>query len=83
MKLNVQIFATLAHKMGQSQLEIQLQEGATVGDLTQAIGAQHPAIAPLLERSAVAVNLTYVKSDHVLGADDEIALIPPVSGGAP
>jgi molybdopterin converting factor subunit 1 len=83
MQLNVQLFATLANKMGQSKVDIELDDGTTVGDMLKIIAAQYPAIAPLLERSAVAVNLTYVKADHTLCQDDEIALIPPVSGGAP
>ena len=83
MKLSVQIFATLAHKLGRSEIDVQLDDGATVGDMLKNAASQYPSIAPLLERSAVAVNLSYVKADHTLRPDDEVALIPPVSGGAP
>jgi len=81
MQLRVQIFATLAQQIGQNQIDVDVPNGAVVADLLESIGKQYPAIVPLLERTAVAVNLSYVKKNHALGPDDEVALIPPVSGG--
>ncbi len=42
---------------------------------------QYPAFAPMRDHLATAVNLTYVRTDYVLVDGDELALIPPVSGG--
>jgi molybdopterin synthase catalytic subunit len=45
------------------------------------LGRRFPALGPLAERALVAVNLEYVGTEFRLSADDEVALIPPVSGG--
>ena len=82
MQVRVQIFATLVQQIGHNQIDVELTDGATVGDMLEIIGKQHPSVVPLLGRIAVAVNLSYVKQDHPLSPEDEVALIPPVSGGA-
>jgi molybdopterin synthase catalytic subunit len=60
---------------------IVLPDGATVKDLLQAMGAAHPAWAPLLERSALAVDNDFADNSRILSEGAEIALLPPVSGG--
>jgi molybdopterin converting factor small subunit len=55
-------------------------DGDTVGALRQALGARFPELLGL-STLYIAVNSSYSDEDQVLGADDEIALIPPVSGG--
>ena len=63
-----------------SKLEFPLNEGATVGELRQALSLQYPDFAKL-RSLAFAVNSDYVKDDRVLNPSDEVVLIPPVSGG--
>ncbi len=77
MKVRVRLFAQLRERAGVGQLELDLPEGARVAD----------AIAALDEVAAglpvvMAINREYAKDDAALAAGDEVALIPPVSGGA-
>jgi molybdopterin converting factor small subunit len=78
--LRVAVFAGMADLVGGRTIEIPWQ-GGTVEDLRRAIIAAHPAVAPLLVRSAVARGTAYVTDDASLAIGDDIAVIPPVSGG--
>ena len=82
MKVRLRLFALLRDRAGVDQAELELAEGATVASAIGAAGRQFPAIIALLPRVAAAVNLHYVETSHVLNNGDELALIPPVSGGA-
>lgn len=53
-----------------------------VSDLLRCCGEQHPALARWLPYVKIAVNCEYAQSDAAVVATDEIALLPPVSGGA-
>lgn len=80
----VRLFAILRERAGADAVEVMLPAGATVGDVLGATAAQHPALAPALDSLSVvmAVNRAYAEPETVLGEGDELALIPPVSGGA-
>jgi molybdopterin converting factor small subunit len=58
-----------------------LAEGATVAELRRQILCAVPALAGLLDRSAIAVNNEFAQQGTPLHSHDEIALLPPVSGG--
>lgn len=81
MTINALIFASLADRLGTDRIALELNVGATAGDLLDALGTQFPDVAAFRGSIAVAVNMSYVKADHVLSESDEVALIPPVSGG--
>lgn len=84
MKLQVRLFATLRQQLNAEHLTIDWpadRASITVGELRGRLHALHPALQPLLERTAIAVNLSYAKDDVAIQPDDEVALIPPVSGG--
>lgn len=83
MTLRVRLFAVLRERAGSDSIEVELEDGATVGDALEQLAAA-PPLAGLLERMPVrmAVNRAYASPDTPLGPDDELALIPPVSGGA-
>ncbi|HET7120881.1 MAG TPA: molybdenum cofactor biosynthesis protein MoaE [Solirubrobacterales bacterium] len=83
MVLQVRLFAILRERAGSDSLEIELAEGATVADAMRAIGAAREPLAGLLEAMPVvmAVNRSYVGEETQLSPGDELALIPPVSGG--
>ncbi len=74
-------FASLASICETAETDLKLPDGATVADALDLISQNHHAFPPLRNTVATAVNMAYVKSDHVLQANDELALIPPVSGG--
>lgn len=81
--VTVRLFAALRERAGSDSIEIELGEGATVADALERLAAE-PPLAGLLERLpvAMAVNRDYASPETELRAEDELALIPPVSGGA-
>jgi molybdopterin converting factor subunit 1 len=81
MTLTVQLFARARDLAGAATLAVELATGATVGDLRRALGVAAPALTPLLPRCAVAVNGDFAADERALSATDEVAVLPPVSGG--
>lgn len=81
MLLRILLFAAARDRVGTDALAVELPSGATVADLRAALADRCPALAPLLARSAVAVNHDYAADSRRLQPGDEVALIPPVSGG--
>ncbi|HEX7290676.1 MAG TPA: molybdenum cofactor biosynthesis protein MoaE, partial [Conexibacter sp.] len=79
MHVRIRLFAQLRERAGASELSVELPEGARVRDALAA-----PAVASLAEGLplVLAVNREYAHDDAPLSAGDELALIPPVSGGA-
>jgi molybdopterin converting factor subunit 1 len=53
----------------------------TIGDLRAQLARLYPDLAPVLARSALALNHNYVGNDHRVAPGDEVAVIPPVAGG--
>jgi len=82
MEVEVRLFAMLRERAGRDSVTVDLADGATVRDALDAVGAQH-GLHELIARMPVvmAVNREYAAEDDALGAGDELALIPPVSGG--
>jgi molybdopterin converting factor subunit 1 len=82
MRIRVKLFAIVKERAGVGELSLELRDGANVAAASAALKEKLPAIAGFLDRSAFAVNREYVDAATVLHDDDEIAVIPPVSGGA-
>lgn len=74
-------FSVLAEHRGKRSERITLSGGITAGGLVDRLAAETPIVAKYRPCLRVAVNQTYVDEDTILGDDDEIALITPVSGG--
>lgn len=83
MTLSVRLFAVLRERAGSESIEIELAEGATVADALEEL-SRSAALGELLQRMPVrmAVNSSYASPETPLGPADELALIPPISGGA-
>ncbi|GIW91011.1 MAG: hypothetical protein KatS3mg109_1443 [Pirellulaceae bacterium] len=81
MIVQVKLFAAARQLLDQDTVQLELPDGATVGVLRQALKQQFPPLGLLADRSLVAVGLQYAGDDVRLCHDQEIALIPPVSGG--
>jgi molybdopterin converting factor subunit 1 len=79
--MKVRLFARARELAGTSEIEVPLPAGATVGELRRQIAQHYPALATLLDRSALAVDDDFADDDLPLPANSEAALIPPVSGG--
>jgi molybdopterin synthase catalytic subunit len=82
MHVRVRLFAILRERAGTDSLELELENGATAGDALARL-AEEARLGDALARLAVVVarNREYVSADAPLADGDELALIPPVSGG--
>lgn len=80
MKVTVLAFGIAKEFFNGSAKEVELPEGATVAVLKSILEAAHPEMKRLHAYFA-AVNEEYAEDDLVICPDDEIAIIPPVSGG--
>lgn len=83
MRVTVRLFALAKQTAGRSELTLELPETATVADLRRALARSCKELAPLVPNLMIAVNSEYADDDLRIEAGAEIALIPPVSGGAP
>jgi molybdopterin converting factor subunit 1 len=81
MILKVRLFARAKDLAGADVVTVEVADGATVADLRAALGRRYRQLAGLVERSALAVNAEFANAMHALSPEDEIALLPPVSGG--
>ena len=81
MELSVRFFALYRERAGCSVTRVDVPEGATVADLVASVRALYPRLAPPDVQIVVAVNEEYADPETSLHANDEICLIPPVSGG--
>jgi molybdopterin converting factor subunit 1 len=80
-RLTVLLFAAARDLAGADAATVELAPGATVADVRAALASDFPALAKLLTKSAFAVNHDFAEDDRVLSPSDEVAVIPPVSGG--
>jgi molybdenum cofactor biosynthesis protein MoaC/molybdopterin converting factor subunit 1 len=83
MEVELRLFAVFRERAGRERLALELPEGATVADALAA-AAEQPGLGEILAAMPVraALNREYVDDDAPVSAGDELALIPPVSGGA-
>ena len=76
------MFASYRERAGAGSLELEAPNGSTVGDLAAQVSAMYPGLASDPSGIVMAVNREYREHGHVLRDGDEVAFIPPVSGGA-
>ncbi|MDF2923674.1 MAG: molybdopterin converting factor, large subunit [Paenibacillaceae bacterium] len=83
MRLTIRLFASLTEKMGGSSVTLETeQEQLTAGELKALLASRYPEAAGTINISFVAKNQSYAKHEDTVSSTDELALIPPVSGGA-
>lgn len=82
MKVRVRCFAAAREIVGTGELIVDLPEGSTLRQLLDQIQGRFPRLQGLAGSLLFSVNREYAASDRTLAAEDEVALIPPVSGGA-
>ncbi len=80
--IRVRFFATLRELVGQGDMEMDVQPGATVAELFGSLESRFPAIAQYRPILLVAVNEEYSGWETHLADGDEVAFFPPVSGGS-
>jgi molybdopterin synthase sulfur carrier subunit len=80
MEVKVALFGVTKDIIGQPEIRFSLPSPATVHTLLEQLNTDYPRLQGL-SALAVAVNSEYAERDQALQTNDEIALIPPVSGG--
>lgn len=79
-KLNILTFGIVRDIVGADQLTYELPARSTATTLMESLQQRYPALQEL-RSLMIAINSEYSKKDQILQENDEIALIPPVSGG--
>jgi molybdopterin converting factor subunit 1 len=81
MRIRVRLFARAKDLAGADVLDVEMGAGARVVELRRRILEERPALAPILEQSAWAVDQEFANMATPLREGAEVALLPPVSGG--
>ena len=81
MRVTVRMFARLREIAGSGELAREVATGATIGGLWRDLVRDYPALAPYERSISSAVNEDYARMDAELKDGDEVAFLPPVSGG--
>lgn len=81
MRVTVRLFARLRDLAGAGELDCDMPAGARVSDVWRWLAEHHPAVAAHGSSVSAAVNAEYARMDTALSEGDEVAFLPPVSGG--
>ncbi len=79
MKIHVHFFAQAREMAQKNEEEIEIKDGATVSGLVEILKSRVPTLRSV--EFKIAVHSEYVDNDHELFDGDEVAIIPPISGG--
>ena len=80
MEVDILLFGITKDLVGKQKLKLQIPESTTISDFKKILQGEYPELIEL-NSIAIAVNSEYADDSHLVKANDEIALIPPVSGG--
>lgn len=81
MRITIRLFGRLRDLIGASEIERQVATAATVADAWHALTVEFPQVAPYGRSVSAAVNADFAKMTAAVADGDEIAFLPPVSGG--
>lgn len=81
MKVRVRVFAALREIIDEAELEVELSSGTTVAGLWERLVSDEARLEPFGAALQFAVNQDFVSKETELQPDDEVAFLPPVSGG--
>jgi molybdopterin converting factor subunit 1 len=81
MRITILAFAKLRDLVGAPRLSRDVAAGSTVEDVWRALAAEFPAAAPYRAALSASVNAAYAKFSTRVAEGDEVAFLPPVSGG--
>jgi molybdopterin converting factor subunit 1 len=80
--LTVKLFGAVRERVGEKLLSLSLPDGTSVADLRARLASEHAVFDEFGDRLAVSVNFEIADSDATLSDGDEVAFLPPVSGGS-
>lgn len=83
MKVTVLYFGQLRELAGKREAQVEVPEASTVRDLFEQCSREFPALKDFKDVIAIGVNRDFAERDRVLSPGDEVAMMPPVSGGTP
>ncbi len=81
MPVKILLFGAAADRAGARQIELPVGDGASLGELWPILADRHPGLTPMRDTLAFAVNGEYARMDEAVSPGDEVAVLPPVSGG--
>ena len=81
MRITVRLFARLRELVGAGELPREAADDATVASVWAALARDYPAISPYADSISCAVNAEYGRMTTRVRDGDEVAFLPPVSGG--
>ena len=79
--VKVKLFAVLREEIGTEELNFELPQGVSCREVVSHLKSRFPHLIPLFQHSLVALNGSYIGQDTKISPDDEVAILPPVSGG--
>ena len=82
MRVTILYFAAARERAGTASEVLEVRDGATAGDALAAACARHPPLQAVAQKLRLAVDREFATAGHALRDGSEVALIPPVSGGA-
>lgn len=81
MSVTVLLFGAAADLAGNREIEVPLEGEANLEELWNTVANEYPRLAPMGETLAFAVNGEYAAKEDKVSSGDEVAFLPPVSGG--
>ena len=81
MRVTIRLFARLRELAGQGEIARDVPSGAAVQSVWASLVDEYPALAPYEASLSCAVNADYARMSTAVGDGDEVAFLPPVSGG--
>jgi molybdopterin synthase catalytic subunit len=81
LKITLLLFASAKEITGREKVELELREGARISDCEEALLKMFPGVKKIIDKCRYAVNMDIKGDDYILKEGDEVALLPPVSGG--
>jgi molybdopterin converting factor subunit 1 len=82
MRVTIRLFARLRELIGSGEMIREAPSGATIRTVWNGLVAEYPSIAPYSESMSCAINAEYARMTTPVSDGDEVAFLPPVSGGA-
>ena len=79
--IKVLLFGAAADRAGTRETELPVDEGVTLAEIWPLLAGRHPDLGPMRDTLAFAVNGEYAREDACISPGDEVAVLPPVSGG--